>query len=140
MVISSTYKVEIKLDESLSIYPALLADYKTGITRATADGEETGGLSTGTDPFRLLASERGRITLECNREYWKGAPAALDAIEFRRGLSASAIASGLRSGEIDLARDLSPQDLEEFLRDPRFRSGLIEAPRKNTYFVMFNSV
>jgi oligopeptide transport system substrate-binding protein len=140
MVVRSKYKLEVQLDESLSIYPALLADYKTGITGATADGEETSGLSIGTGPFRLASSDRGRITLECNREYWKGTPAALDAIEFRHGLSASAIASGLRSGEIDLARDLSPQDLEDFLRDPRFRGGLIEAPRKNTYFVMFNSV
>jgi ABC-type transport system substrate-binding protein len=140
MVVHSNSKLEIQLDESLSIYPALLADYKTSITRAAADGDETGALSTGTGPFRLASSERGRIALECNQEYWKGAPAALDAIEFRHGLSAPAIAAGLRSGEIDLARDLSPQDLEEFLRDPRFRSGLIEAPRKNTYFVMFNSV
>src|SRR5262249_18727795 len=53
--------------------------------------------------------------------------------------SASEIASGLRSGNIDLARDLSPQDLEEFLRDPRFRTSLVEAPRKNIYFVLFNS-
>ncbi|HSB09208.1 MAG TPA: ABC transporter substrate-binding protein [Blastocatellia bacterium] len=140
MVVHSDYKLEIQLDEPLSIYPALLADYKTGITRATAGIKEPGGLLTGTGPFRLASSESGRITLECNQEYWKGAPAALDAIEFRHGLSASAIASGLRSGEIDLARDLSPQDLEDFLRDPRFRGGLVEAPRKNTYFVMFNSV
>ena len=32
-----------------------------------------------------------------------------------------------------------PQDLEEFLRDPRFRGGLVESPRKNTYFLIFNS-
>ena len=140
MVVHSNYKLEIQLDESLSIYPALLADYKTSITRATDETMEAGGISTGTGPFRLASCEGGRIALECNQEYWKGAPAALAAIEFRHGLSASAIASGLRSGEIDLARDLSPQDLEEFLRDPRFRGGLIEAPRKNTYFVMFNSV
>ena len=140
IVVHSDYKLEIQLDEPLSIYPALLADYKTGITRASAENNGAGGLLTGTGPFRLASSERGRITLECNQQYWKGAPAALDAIEFRHGLSASEIASGLRSGGIDLARDLSPQDLEDFLRDPRFRGGLVEAPRKNTYFVMFNSV
>src|SRR6185295_18399800 len=42
------------------------------------------------------------------------------------------------SGEIDLARALSPQDLEEFLRDARLRSNFVESPRKNTYFVIFN--
>jgi len=77
--------------------------------------------------------------LERNESYWKGTSALLDEVEFRAGLSASEIASGLRSGSIDLARDLSPQDLEEFLRDPRFRGGLVESPRKNTYFLLFNS-
>ena len=50
-----------------------------------------------------------------------------------------AIATRLRSGEIDLARDLSPQDLEEILREPRFRAGLVEVPKKNTYFALFNT-
>jgi ABC-type transport system substrate-binding protein len=62
----------------------------------------------------------------------------LDEVEFRAGLSASEIASGVRSGSIDVARDLSPEDLSEFLRNPRFRGGLVEAPRKNIYFVIFN--
>ena len=140
MVIHSDYTLEIRLNESLSIYPALLADYKTGIIRKSRGAGEARGLLTGTGPFRLASSERGRITLDRNEQYWKGTPAPLDAIEFRHGLSASAIASGLRSGEIDVARDLAPQDLEEFLRDPRFRGGLVEAPRKNTYFVMFNTI
>jgi peptide/nickel transport system substrate-binding protein/oligopeptide transport system substrate-binding protein len=80
-----------------------------------------------------------RIVLERNEKYWKGSSAFLNEVEFRAGLSAAEIAAGLRSGSIDLARDLSPQDLEEFLRDPRFRGGLVESPRKNTYFLIFNS-
>jgi ABC-type transport system substrate-binding protein len=136
LVIHSDKRIEIQLDESLPIYPALLADDKTGITRAPADA---GLLPIGTGPFRLVSYESDRVVLECHREYWRGAPAVLDAIEFRHGLSASAIASGLRSGELDLARDLSPQDLDDLLREPRFRGGLIEAPRRNTYFVLFNS-
>ena len=137
VIVHSSYKLEILLEEPLSIYPALLADYKTGIVRR---GSQDDGLLIGTGPFRLTSRENGRISLECNQKYWKGSPAMVDAIEFRHGLSASAIASGFRSGDIDLARDVSPQDLEEFLRDARFRGGLVEAPRKNTYFVMFNSV
>jgi peptide/nickel transport system substrate-binding protein/oligopeptide transport system substrate-binding protein len=39
---------------------------------------------------------------------------------------------------VDLARDLLPEDLDEILRDPRLRRGLVEAPKKNTYFVLFN--
>ncbi len=38
-----------------------------------------------------------------------------------------------------MARDLLLEDLEAILRDARFRQGLVEAPKKNTYFVLFNS-
>jgi peptide/nickel transport system substrate-binding protein len=138
LVVESINRLDVRLDEPLSIYPALLADYKTGITRESEHGPAD-SMPIGTGPFRLTANDAGSIRLECNDDYWRGTPAALDAIEFRHGLSASAIASGLRSGQLDVVRDLSPQDLEEFLRDPRFRGGLTEAPRKNTYFVMFNS-
>ncbi|HEX5854229.1 MAG TPA: ABC transporter substrate-binding protein, partial [Thermoanaerobaculia bacterium] len=32
-----------------------------------------------------------------------------------------------------------PQDLEAILREPKFRAGLVETPKKNTYFALFNS-
>ena len=137
-LVHSDYKLEIQLPDPLSIYPALLTDYKTGITLDVDDGK-TDSILIGTGPFRMASYRSDRIVLERNEKYWKGSSAFLDEVEFRAGLSASEIASGLRSGAIDLARDLSPQDLEEFLRDPRFRGGLVESPRKNTYFLIFNS-
>jgi hypothetical protein len=76
--------------------------------------------------------------LDKNPTYWKDAPARLDRIEFRASLPAAAIAAGLKSGEYDVARDLLPQDREAILRDPRFRSGLVETPKKNTYFAVFS--
>ncbi|HLA11415.1 MAG TPA: BREX system ATP-binding domain-containing protein, partial [Pyrinomonadaceae bacterium] len=137
VLVLSDYKLEIQLTEPLSIYPALLTDYKTGITLIRNDDKEP--LPIGTGPFRMTSYRPEVIVLERNERYWKGSPAFLDEVEFRAGLSASEIAAGLRSGSIDVARDLSPQDLEEFLRDPQFRSGLVESPRKNTYFLIFNS-
>lgn len=139
MVINSSGQLEVHLNDSLSIYPALLTDHKVGITRAAHGNSETASDLLGTGPFRLTAHSIDRIVLERNEDYWKGKPPLIDAIEFRAGLSTAGIAAGLRSGELDLARDLAPQDLEEFMRDPRFRNGIIEAPRKNTYFLLFNS-
>ena len=139
ILVHSDYKLEIQLPERLSIYPALLTDYKTGITLSDVDDGKTDSIRIGTGPFRMASYSADRIVLERNERYWKGSSAFLDEVEFRAGLSASEIASGLRSGSIDLARDLSPQDLEEFLRDLRFRGGLVESPRKNTYFLIFNS-
>ncbi len=133
IVVKGDFKLEIQLSEPLSIYPALLTDFKTGVSQR-ANGE----MPIGTGPFTLVSFRPDNIVIERNQNYWKGSLSHLDQVEFRAGLSASEISSGLRSGEIDLARDLSPQDLEEFLRDVRLRSGFVESPRKNTYFVIFN--
>jgi ABC-type transport system substrate-binding protein len=79
-----------------------------------------------------------RVVLERNPRYAKER-ARVDRIEFRASLAASAIADGLRDGSLDIARDLLPQDLEAILREPRFRAGLVETPKKNTYFAVFHT-
>lgn len=137
IVVHSDYKLEIQLSDPLPIYPALLTDYKTGITLDNNGSHQA--IPTGTGPFRIVSYSPDRILLQRNENYWKGSTSYLDEVEFRAGLTASEIASGLRSGAIDVGRDLSPEDLEEFLRDARFRGGLTESPRKNTYFSIFNS-
>lgn len=133
IVVHSDDRLEIRLQEPLPIYPALLTDHHTGIVRVASEKP------IGTGPFRIVSQGDDRIELERNSEYWRSSLATLDAIEFRPGLSAVSIAAGLRSGELDLSRDLLPEDLEDTLRDSRFRGGLVEAPKKNTYFVVFNS-
>jgi ABC-type transport system substrate-binding protein len=134
--IPSPNRLEIQLCEPLPIYPSLLTDFKTGITLTQNDDSK---IPIGTGAFRIASFTSDNIVIERNDRYWKGARAYLESVEFRAGLTAADISSGLRSGEIDLARDLSPQDLEEFLRDTRLRSGFVESPRKNTYFCLFNS-
>jgi ABC-type transport system substrate-binding protein len=131
-------RLEIELVEALPIYPALLTDALTGIVHAVpgAPGEPESLLGTG--PFRVARRTADRVVLERNPNDWKEARPHLDAVEFRTSLSASAISSGLRSGEIELARDLLPQDLEAILREPRLSAGLVEVPKKNSYFVVFN--
>ena len=133
IVIVSEDSLEIHLTESLPIYPAMLTDPWTAIA-LEADKVAP---PIGTGPFRVTKFEDKRISLVQHPEYWKGAP-MLDSIEFKIGLTASEMASGLRSGDVDLARDLLPEDLDEIVRDRRLKSTLVEAPRKNTYFVLFN--
>jgi peptide/nickel transport system substrate-binding protein/oligopeptide transport system substrate-binding protein len=134
IVVHSDHKVEIRLGEPLPIYPALLSDPATGIRQLDERGRPIG-----TGPFRIASFAPDRIVLHRNEEYWRGSPPLLDEVEFRPGLRASAVAAGFRAGELDLARDLLPQDLEEILRDPRFRAGLAEIPKKDTYFILFNA-
>jgi hypothetical protein len=85
-----------------------------------------------------LSDPQHRVVLERNPRYAKE-PARVDRVEFRASLAASAIADGLRDGSLDIARDLLPQDLESILREPRFRAGLVETPKKNTYFAVFHT-
>jgi ABC-type transport system substrate-binding protein len=127
-------KIEIELVEPLPIYPAFLTDIAAGIGKVS-EGERV----LGTGAYRFASRSADRIVLERNPHFRRAAPGRLDSIEFRTSMTASAIAAGLRSGEIDLARDLLPQDLEELARDPRFRSGFVETPKKDTYFVLFNT-
>jgi ABC-type transport system substrate-binding protein len=129
-------RVEIRLTEALPIFPAFLTDGRTSIgIPAAGDASRI----VGTGPFQVVQQAPERVLLERNPRYWKEAMARLDVVEFRAGLSASAILSGLKSGELELGRDLLPRDLEAILREPRFRSGIVETPKKNTYFALFNS-
>ncbi len=130
-------RLEFDFVEPLPIFPALLSDVLTAVVRVVPGGNG-GETALGTGPFVVTRRTADRIVLERNPHTWKE-PARLDALEFRTGMSASAIGSGLRAGEIELARDLSPQDLDAILRDPHLRAGLVETPKKGTYFALFNS-
>ena len=87
----------------------------------------------------LAYDDREAIRLALEHHGESADPARVDRIEFRASLTAPAIAEGIRSGSLDIARDLLPQDLEAILREPAFRSGLVETPKKNTYFVIFHT-
>ncbi len=136
IVVRSEDEIEIRLDEALPLYPAFLTDGRISVARVSEDGGAEKVIGTG--PFAFVSQAPDRAVLERNPRDWRDSPPRLDRIEFRASLSASAIATGLRSGEYDLARDLLPQDREAILREPRFRSGLAETPKKNTYFALFS--
>jgi ABC-type transport system substrate-binding protein len=123
--------LDVRLGGPLPIFPALLTD------RTVAVAHASGEAIVGTGPFVIASHAPERVVLERN-PLFHGSPARVDAVEFRAKMSPAAIAAGMRSGEIDVGRDLSPQDLDVLLRETRFRSGLVEAPKKNTYFVLVN--
>jgi len=133
-------RLEIRLEDPLPIYPALLADARTAVYRPASAGGASAGSDDaliGTGPFRLASRDQGRIRLERHEGYWSGSPPHLEAVEFRHGLSPSAIAAGLESGQFDVTGDLLPHDLERLIGNPRFRRGLVETPKLTTYFLVF---
>ncbi len=135
----SEQEIEIRLIDSVPIFPSLLTDGRTAIVAGLTSGDTETVKPLGTGPYQTVLQTPDRAVLERNPRYWKERPARLDRIEFRASLSPSSIAEGFRSGDLDLARDLLPQDLEAILREPAFRSGLVETPKKNTYFVIFHT-
>ncbi len=142
VVVHGEHQLEIRIREPLPIYPAMLADPTTGIARVISDEPasrfDAAAPVTGTGPFRMSGRDGDTVQLERNPTWWRSHKPPLAELKFRSFSSAAGIASELRSGGIDLARDLLPQDFEEILRDGRFRTGLVEAPKKNTYFIVFN--
>lgn len=129
IIAKSETELSIELKEPLLIYPSLLTDARVAVARE----------KIGTGPFRLSTFASDRVTMERNQHYWKSANIPLDSIEFRCGLTSAEIAAGLRSGQLDLASNLSPQDLEQILQDKQLKAGFVEVPKKNTYFVLVNT-
>lgn len=134
-------RLGFQLTESLPIFPATLTDQKIAISRFLGEAET--GAEIGTGPFCIVRREPGldgpgRVVLESHPGYWRGVTANLDRIEFLTSLETSEITAGLRAGQVDLAWDLLPDDLEDLLRDPRYQAGWSEVKAKNVYFALFN--
>lgn len=67
----------------------------------------------GTGPYKLKSWEEGQaITLEANKDYFKGAP-NIDTIIFKIVVDDNAKAVQMESGELDLAQ-LTPKDAQNF--------------------------
>jgi ABC-type transport system substrate-binding protein len=123
----------IHLTEAVPLFPSLLADPAVAIVR------DVRGELLGIGPFRIEAIGVDRVVLERNVESHESGAPNIDAIEFRAGLSPAVMALEFRTGNLDLAHDLAPEDMERLTRDQRLRSALVEAPRRNTCFVVFNT-
>lgn len=59
-------------------------------------------------------------------------------MEFRTTLSAAELAAGFRAGALDLVRGIPADETERLLRDTRLQATLVDAPRKDSCFVVFN--
>jgi ABC-type transport system substrate-binding protein/serine/threonine protein kinase len=140
IIVHSDEEVEIQLSDVLPIYPALLTDGRAAVCRPNPQPES--GLTTplGTGPFRFTERTPHLVKLERDPMYWKGALPNIDGIEFLIRSNAAIIARGFRDGELDIARDLLPEDLTDILHDPQHQGRFIEKPQRFTYFVLFNSI
>ncbi|MEM6795962.1 MAG: ABC transporter substrate-binding protein, partial [Acidobacteriota bacterium] len=72
-----------------------------------------------------------RLDAECSGVTPRG-------VNFRRAPDSATLADWLRSGEIDLARDLANADLNDFMVRPSFRRSVHEVPSPNTAALLLN--
>lgn len=129
ITIPSENRLQIQLETAFHIYPALLTDFRCAI--AGSDDK------MGTGPFCIESFRADRVTLVRNERYWKEKP-LLDSIEFRCAVHSSDLATAFRSGDLDLAGSLLPQDFDQLVVDRRLRASVVEATKKNLYFVLLN--
>ena len=136
------HRLRLRLREPMPVFPALLTDPGSSVVR-WVDGQPVG-----TGPFRLATrlgtsqeseAEHQALELVPNPHDWGKPSVKLERIVLRSGLDSRAASEELRRGSLDLGRDLSMRDLDALLSEPRFRSGLVEAPRRNVYFALFQS-
>lgn len=133
------HRVVFHLAERLPIYPALLTNLRTAITREIpADPNADRAVRVvGTGPFEVERQDKQSLLLRPNSGTWRRR-ARINHLEIRTGFDAAAIGAALLRGEIDLGRDLLPEHLDELLRQNELRRGMVEATRKNVYFILFN--
>ncbi len=134
----SDHQLQIELSDPLPIYPALLTNLRSAIAVKPERNESDSAAFIGTGPFKIESFKNDSIILSRNKNYWKENAAILDYLEFQTSLSSAEVAQGFRSGKFDLVRDLLARDLEEILRDRQLHAKFVEAPKKSTYFVVFN--
>jgi len=129
--------VAIALTRPLPIYLSFLSLLQAAIVHCV-DSDE-GPVLSGTGPFMLKSHATARMLLTRNPNYWSGRPARIETVEFCHVGDSSEMRQRLLLGDIDIASELHPTDVEGLLRDPGFEGSTIEEPEKLTFFLVFNT-
>ena len=136
LVVEDERTLVFHLLDPLPIFPFLLSDFEMAVYHV---GEA--GKPVGTGPFVIAppaGEEEAVFRLERNPGDWRPQTAFLDAVELRIEENSARLAEKLLAGEIDIGRDFRLGELDEILRDPRFRAGLVEATRRGVCLAVLN--
>ena len=107
--VSDPYRVTLQFAHPLSNIFDLL-DSAPILDGDTLDELKAGKTFNGTGPFRLASwTPNSRIRLVRNDDYWGGAP-PLDAVTLVESTDPKSLYTRLRTGQLDLAGDLTSQD------------------------------
>lgn len=130
--VQASNRLLLELQTPLHIYPAFLTDYRSSISI-----ESDAPYPIGSGPFQISSFQPSQAVLARNSNYW-GDASRLDGIEFPCGIGSAEMANRFRSGNLDVAGSLLPQDFEQILQDRRLRAGVVETTRRNTYYAVLS--
>jgi peptide/nickel transport system substrate-binding protein len=125
------HTVEITLNEPLSFLPAVMSSSYLGMHSPKAIREAGIKYGTpwgvvGTGPFEFEEWKEGaHVELTRNDEYW-GEPAAAERLIFLGIEEPTARLAQLKAGTLDIALNLSSDDLESIMADPQLEPALAE--------------
>jgi oligopeptide transport system substrate-binding protein len=121
---------EVRLEEPRAFFLRLLALPSTGIAR------REGVHMLGTGPFRLLAADKDRISLERNPSYFRPGLPLLESVEFRPFGSRQLALDSYRRGEVQLVSYLHAEHVMAAGLDP---SQAVTVNTPSVWFLGFNA-
>lgn len=134
--------IELHMTESIGLLPSMLAaiyfqiDSPTAVREAGADYGSPSVGSVGTGPFRFVEWVEGeRVVVDRNDDYW-GDVAQVERVVFRGIEDATARLAELMAGSIDIAVNMSADDLATVESRPDLRSAVAEAELNVGYLGM----
>lgn len=134
------YTVDIVTEVPYGPLVASMAMVYTGIVSPAAVkkyGDDYGRNPVGTGPFKFLEwKSKDHITLVKNEDYW-GEQAKLDKVVFKVIPEAGARMMALRTGDIDMALQPTPAELNMFRMDSKF--SVSETMGLRVFYLGFNN-
>ncbi|NJO43505.1 MAG: ABC transporter substrate-binding protein [Cyanobacteria bacterium RU_5_0] len=135
--------IEFVLKQPFAAFPSAIASGYFGIAspmaieKAGADYGLPSVGAVGTGAFKFVEWRPGeRIVLEKNPDYWKEGLPKLQHVIFRPITEATARLAELRTGTIDFAENLSPEQRQEIQDDPNLKE--LRRPSFNTGYFALN--
>ncbi len=142
VAVTGDYEIQLTLTQPAPFLPALFAavyfqfNSPTAVMAAGVNYGTPNVGSVGTGPFKFVEWIEGeRIVLERNDDYW-GGPAGVERIVFRGIEQPTARIAELQAGTIDIAVNLTSDDLATVQNDPNLKAAIADTELNVGYISM----
>lgn len=132
------YTVNIKTSSPDPALLARLTGFHTTIVApewASQGPEVVSSEANGTGPYKLVSwSPNEDLVMEANEEYWGGAP-SIKKVRLKTIVEQATRVAALRSGEVHVAKDMPPEEIQTINQSDRARAVRAVSNRVPFYFM-----